>query len=859
MNKQRDTSEVEDTWALIHEYEDKLRLSDDPKEQGRCKREISRLRAIVTRLEGQAGRRPTTSIPVPPQPHFAHPYPLQRNFTGRVKERKMLTEWLTGETQPPLLALVAFGGMGKSALAWAWLQRDVLGLPLPGAAQDKPKDTKACRVPDDARPEGVFWWSFYERDSTFDGFVDAAYAYASGGTGGTEAAASTREKMEALVRRLRERPFLFVLDGFERLLRQYARMDAVYQKDDVADLPAHDRACADMNAATFLRRLSGGPFASLILFTSRLFPSELEGADGRPLANCREVALKDLRLPDAVAFLRAEAITGTRAELEAACRPTGCQPLGLSTLAGIILEDLETPGDVRAAERHDLLGEREGDKLTRILKAAYDALEPPDDMLVSSIAAFRSTAHLDAVSVFKNDASEAEFQSALKRLVDRRLVLRDREQNRYDLHPLVRAYAYQRLSAKQKVSVHGRLVEHFEPLAAEVPKENAALEQLAPVIELYHHMVGMETLDSGFDLLDSRLIEPLYYKLAAFQTLIELLLVLFKENKDEQHPMLQDENFQASVTNTLANCYSLSGQSRRAIPLFRASSAISREQGSRLNEAICNINLADDLVKLGELAGSMASLEIGIALAGEFPEPTGVFWNASGRVELGRLLAYEGRVDEAHDAISAASDVYANIGQTQGARVGFAYRALHYLQAGDAENALRAAYGSRDLTNVFPMDVDFIRAEWLIGAALIASDEEDKLSDAREHIDEALTRCRRINLVHFEPDILLSLARWHDASGDPAEAREHAVEALAIADRCEYRLQQADVHNFLARLDIDAGEEHKQTAIEHATKGYEYASCDGPPHCYKPALDEAERLCAELGVEPPELEPTPED
>ena len=35
--------------------------------------------------------------------------------------------------------VVAIGGMGKSALTWAWLQRDVLGLPLPGLASDSPE------------------------------------------------------------------------------------------------------------------------------------------------------------------------------------------------------------------------------------------------------------------------------------------------------------------------------------------------------------------------------------------------------------------------------------------------------------------------------------------------------------------------------------------------------------------------------------------------------------------------------------------------------------------------------------------------------------------------------------------------
>ena len=34
---------------------------------------------------------------------FAHPYPLQENFTGRVRERQMLTEWLTEDTRPVLV------------------------------------------------------------------------------------------------------------------------------------------------------------------------------------------------------------------------------------------------------------------------------------------------------------------------------------------------------------------------------------------------------------------------------------------------------------------------------------------------------------------------------------------------------------------------------------------------------------------------------------------------------------------------------------------------------------------------------------------------------------------------------------
>jgi hypothetical protein len=66
---------------------------------------------------------------------------------------------------------------------------------------------------------------------------------------------------------------------------------------------------------------------------------------------------------------------------------------------------------------------------------------------------------------------------------------------------------------------------------------------------------------------------------------------------------------------------------------------------------------------------------------------------------------------------------------------------------------------------------------------------------------------------------------------------------LSIADRCEYRLKQADIHDFLASLALNADD--RAVARRHAEVAKERAWCDGPPHCYNPALDEAERLRGE--------------
>jgi tetratricopeptide (TPR) repeat protein len=99
----------------------------------------------------------------------------------------------------------------------------------------------------------------------------------------------------------------------------------------------------------------------------------------------------------------------------------------------------------------------------------------------------------------------------------------------------------------------------------------------------------------------------------------------------------------------------------------------------------------------------------------------------------------------------------------------------------------------------------------------------------------------------LEPDVLLSLARLRCDQEAHDEALSLAEEALAIADRCGYRLNQADAHVLLARLALDEGDPAQ--ARRHAETARERARCDGPPHRYEVAFQKAERLLAELASE----------
>ncbi|MBI4672535.1 MAG: DUF4062 domain-containing protein, partial [Chloroflexi bacterium] len=200
--------------------------------------------------------------PLPPVPYYAHSYALQENFTGRVAERDTLTQWFTRDPQS-VLVLDAIGGMGKSALAWVWTQE------ILHAAEER-------RVQNDMKPAGVFWWSFYEERETRP-FLEKLLAYASAGQANLQSLGSDRERLDALLPLLSTKRFLIVLDGFERALRAYARMDAAYRGDEVDEDARQDfRACVDPNLARLLKHLASDGGLSKTLLTTRLYPRELD-------------------------------------------------------------------------------------------------------------------------------------------------------------------------------------------------------------------------------------------------------------------------------------------------------------------------------------------------------------------------------------------------------------------------------------------------------------------------------------------------------------------------------------------------------------------------------------------------------
>jgi hypothetical protein len=805
----------------------------------------------------------TPPIPALPNPYFAHPYPLQENFTGRIHERQMLSRWFSSD-QRPLLALVAMGGMGKSALAWAWLQRDVLGLPLPGVALPSPESNEACQVPEEMRPEGVLWWSFYDSEASFAAFLDNALLYVSNNSFDLAAIPSTHDKVRELVNLLQKHYFLIVLDGFERELRAYASLSAVYQEDQILeDTQADYRACTDIHAAYLLRWTAALALNSRVLLTSRLLPLELED-----LAGCRREDLTAMDPDDAVTFFHAQGVRGTRAEIQSACEPCGYHPLTLRLLSGMIANDPTHPEDIAAVAGYNLVDDLVA-KERHVLAMAYEALRPPLRELLSRLAAFRSPVEYEVAALLSPFEAKRELGLAFSELADRGLIFFDEERWRYDLHPIIRAYAYDRLDDKE--GIHEKLRDYFASVPLPSADQVNSLDDLASIIELYHHTVYAAQYDEAAELFHDHLADPLYYLFGAYRTEIDLLRALFPEDhrplthlstaevtgpEEIGLPRLKDASAQAWILNALASSYTCSGQPHQATPLLKMHNTLQADLGDLSSLAIGLGNLANVQLDLGELKEAERNLRHSIE---ESQKIGHLRVEANSRADLGRLLAYEGAFDEADQQLTTAIRAQIKTGQTQSQVLSQIHRAQLALLMGLPQIALQAANKAYELSEhatpssqvLYPARSS-VWVYWLLGTAHV---ELGQLTDAESFLTEALTRCRHINLVELEPDILLSWARWHRLNEAMKPARECAEEALSIASRSDYRLKEAEIYNFFTHCDMDAGQ--LDQAREHAQKAQKRAWCDGPPHCYKLALDEAQGLLELIDDQEPEEAESP--
>lgn len=277
---------------------------------------------------------------------------------------------------------------------------------------------------------------------------------------------------------LREKPWLLILDGLERVLVAYNRYDASHMRDEEVDEKDRADGCIRPSDADFLQALTGaGP--SKFLLSSRLMPGALLNSFGIERPGVAHVKLTGLDPSDAEALLRSADVKGDSASIRRYLdRNFGCHPLVVGVVGGLVRNYAPAPGDFDRWVA-DPLGGAEPNlvemdvvaKRNHILKIAFADLTPDSRTLLARIGFVGSEvdyATLVELSPRRDRLTlkEAEkwLRETLADLESRGLLQWDRARKFYDLHPVVRGYAVNSVPAEQREGVAQRLIDYFDSL-----------------------------------------------------------------------------------------------------------------------------------------------------------------------------------------------------------------------------------------------------------------------------------------------------------------------------------------------------------------------------------------------------------
>jgi tetratricopeptide (TPR) repeat protein len=765
-------------------------------------------------------------LPQPPEPYTAHTYALLQTaqVVGRKKELDLLDAWVSDPSAPHasahLLNVVAIGGMGKSALAWKWFHDNAPNVMQPLA--------------------GRMWWSFYESDAGFERFVTSALAYCTGRSPkAVSDALALLEREAELLKTLDEKPFLLTLDGAERLLIAYSGADFAHLADDELDkrtanhvagalgLTASEadvmtaqhrlRTCIDPHVGNFLKRLARVR-ASRILITSRLYPSELQTVTGQALPGCSAVFLKGLEPEDAIALWREMGVSGAEDELNQLFSTFDYYPLLIRALAGEVARFRRAPGNFDVWRRtypdFNPYALPMVQVKTHVLEHALQNLGVRAQDLLHTIAAFRAPATYDTLlGLFQREGKKwsiEELDAVLSDLEDRGLVGWNRQENNYDLHPIVRGVVWSGLGADARRGVFDSLHLFFQAIPVSEKEEGyASLDEAKPDIELFNALVGLQKYAEASKFYFNRIHPRDSFDFLGIGYLKAAMLNSVFPNGYDSLP----EDFEHSVFAQLAHCYR---SESRFHECFECWLRWMQHKDKFDSEIIYNY-LSEWCLALGLLKWA-ANFH---ARAKSVAPRAGNFFFVDYYTAIGDLRAAE--FNARKDDIKLKKLYKDKPDYDFGAH----WAQIRFLQ-GDFEFSSRHG-------NVL------IRCEAKLGLGL--------LDEAITKLHEVLTASRAKSWYEVELEARRILAEAYRRKGNLAAARDVIDDFWSLAERGPYRLLLANIYNVLAEIERDAG--NLAPCIVAAEKAYQMAWCDGPPHTYQSALEKAQKLLNEAGAHHP--------
>ncbi|MDX1998257.1 MAG: TIR domain-containing protein [Thermoanaerobaculia bacterium] len=739
-------------------------------------------------------------------------------FVGRQKELKRLDDaWADASTH--VVTLVAFGGVGKSALVARWLGQ---------MAADGWRGAR--RVLD---------WSFYsqgseERVASADGFIDYALRFF-GDEDPTKG--SPHDRGRRLAELVRKEKTLLVLDGVEPLQYPPGRPEVAGR-------------LKDPGLAALLKGLAAGN-PGLCVVTTRERVADLAGWE----QTAPQVDLEKLEPEAAVELLKALGVDGSEKELGQAVDEFQRHALTL-TLLGSYLRRAHN-GDVRKRKEISLreVAVKAGGHAGRVVAAYCRWLGDGPEVAIlrllgffdrpadaASIQALRATPVIKGLTEDLVGLSKEDWRSAVTTLRDHGLVAEADPSvpDTLDCHPLVRSYFAEVLERKEQIWVEGnlRLYQHLCQAAPDLPE---TLEEMQPLYAAILHgcragrqqelMIGVywRRILRGSEHFSLR-------NLGTFGSDLTALAGFF------DHPWSQPStqltaNWQAFVLNQVAANLRALGRLAEAIEPTQAS--LQARLGQKIwqeGAAVAN-NLTELTLALGDVPRAVAFGEKGVELAdrsgdafrrivtwttwadarhqaGQWQESAAAFHGAEAiqaewQPEYPRLYSVRGF--RYCDLLLGLSEPETGAGLDGLAEICSRPEQAESLRQVCREMLERARQTLDWFEDQYPL-LDIALSHLTLGRsalypALLAchNDRAAGLAQAADHLSLAVEGLRRAAQEDHLPRGLLARAALRRFLPDHPGAEADLAEALEIAERGGMRLFECDAHLELARLRRDQG------------------------------------------------------
>jgi TIR domain len=728
------------------------------------------------------------------------------HFLGREAELARLdAAWNDPATH--VLTLVAFGGVGKSALVARWLDR---------LAADNWRG--AARVLD---------WSFYsqgtkDQATSAEPFIDYALRF----FGDPDPlAGSPHDRGARLALLIRKERSILILDGVEPLQYPHGR-------------PEIEGRLKDPGLAALLKGLAWGN-PGLCIVTTRERISDLNGKDKA----APQIFLEELDTDSAVQLLCALKVKGRETELRTAVKELGRHALTL-TLLGNYLHRAHK-GDIRKRKEIDLrravshafgvieayarwLGEGPEVSILRVL-GFFD--RPAD---AASLKALRAAPPIPGLTESLVGLSDEDWQTAVTTLRDQGLLAAadQRDPDTLDAHPLVRACFADELNSRNPDAWqegNRRLYEHLSQSAPEFPDN---LEAMQPLYAAIVHGCRAGQQQRVFKLYRRRVLRgTLFYslrKLGAFGLELTVLANFFDHPWSQPSDLLEPA-WQAFALSQAAFVLRALGRPADAVEPMQAGLAarISQKNWEKASEVASN--LSELTLTLGDVPRAVLFGRQSVDLA---ERCRNTFFQMSSRATWASTLHEAGRWDESAEAFREAeawqAEAQPEYPLLSGFR-GFQYCDLLLGRAeseagldwlcGPGSHSQEKARFRQACTEVMERVTQFFKwrrpgdslltvaldhlilGRVQLGLALTTHlPASDQNLEAADQLNRAVGDLRKAGQEQCLPSGLLARAALRRFQSNFAGAAADLTETLEIAERGQMRLHECDAHLEWARL-----------------------------------------------------------